>query len=74
MVHTIDPNASPSAFKKRLKRITRPQQTGIHTFWEVSEAIRPFHRPSSQSIYRIDAFREFRFFRLGAVPLGGVWA
>jgi hypothetical protein len=39
MVQTIDPNASPSAFKKRLKRMTRPQQIGIHTFGELSAPI-----------------------------------
>src|SRR5215467_2006525 len=54
IVQTIEPNASPSAFKKRLKRITRPQQTGIQTFWELSAFIGRIHLPSGQSIYRND--------------------
>src|SRR5262249_11393459 len=42
IVQTIEPKASPSAFRKRLKRITRPQHTGIQTFWELSALIGRF--------------------------------
>src|SRR5262249_3151302 len=52
MVQTMEPNASPSALRKRLKRITRPQHTGIQTFWELSALIGRHHLPGGQSIYR----------------------
>jgi hypothetical protein len=62
MVQTIEPNASPSAFKKRLKRMTRPQHIGIQTFWELSAPIEalsppkwakyiPEVRPSANSVF-----------------------
>src|SRR5947207_5773764 len=57
----MEPYASPTCFKNRLKRMTRPQHTGIQTFSEFSGLIRPSRLSSGQSIYRNGAAREFSF-------------
>src|SRR6516162_2342690 len=51
-VHTMEPYASPSCFKNRLKRITRLQHTGIQTFCKLSGPMRPSPLLGRQSIYR----------------------
>ena len=62
MVQTIEPNASPSAFKKRLNRITRPQHTGIQTFGDLSAPIEVTTAQVGRVYNGTASFRESGFF------------